>query len=85
MTNDIREYFKIYISHDPRFARRTGTQLARGGVCDMDTLCRLLEREPEKLLSIRDIGPKSMALIQSVYKVYHTDGGGASPAVKERL
>lgn len=84
MTQDVRTYF----AGCPvlgKSAAATGVKLARGGVCDMDTLCRLLEREPEKLLSIRDIGPKSMALIQSVCKVYHTDGGGASPAVKERL
>lgn len=55
----------------------TGVKLARGGVDDMDALCDLLEHQPEKLLGIRNVGPKSMLLIEKVCAVYRSERGDA--------
>lgn len=63
MSRDLREYFKRHSVAGEKRAGYTGTQLTRGGISDMDALYRLLEQEPEKLLGLRNIGPKSMEVI----------------------
>lgn len=77
MTQDVRQYFKSHPADNLWLAERTGTQLARSGLRDMDTLCAMLEQEPEKLLDIRNIGPKSLSVIQSVCAAYRSERGGA--------
>ncbi len=49
----------------------------------MDTLCRLLEQEPEKLLDLRNIGPKGMAVIRKVCACYDRETGGSPAYVYE--
>ncbi len=70
MGRDVRRYFNGYASNHEKRARQVGTQLARGGVEDMDTLCDLLISEPESLLKIRNIGKKSMDVIRSACEMY---------------
>ena len=66
---NVREYFKNSpVAKEGGLA--VGIQLARGGIADMDALCALLEEYPDKLLAIRNIGPKSMAVIRSVCEDY---------------
>lgn len=77
MAQDVREYFKNCPSGGQRLAVQTATQLARGGVSDMDVLCRLLAHEPEKLLQIRNIGPKSLNVIRSVCAAYRGERADA--------
>ena len=73
MTQDVRQYFKGRSADNPWFAERTGTQLARGGIDDMALLCELLESDPNRILSIRNIGPKSMVVIEKVCERYHNE------------
>lgn len=77
MTQDVRTYFAACHALDAS-AGAIGTKLARGGIADMDALCALLEEYPDKLLAIRNIGPKSMAVIRSVCGDYRRrkDGYG---------
>ncbi len=75
MTQDVRQYFKSHPADSPWLAERTGTQLARSGLRDMDTLCAMLEQEPEKIEQIRNIGPKSLLVIQSVCAAYRSERG----------
>ena len=75
MTQDVRQYFKSHPADSPWLAERTSFQLARSGLRDMDTLCAMLEQEPEKLLDIRNIGPKSLLVIQSVCAAYRGERG----------
>jgi len=77
MTQDVRQYFKGRSADSPWLAERTGTQLARSGIDDMALLCELLESQPEKLLDIRNIGPKSMLVIQMVCAAYRKERGDA--------
>lgn len=77
MTQDVRQYFKERSADSPWLVERTGVQLARGGLSDMDTLCDLLENQPEKLLEIRNIGPKSMGVIEKVCATYRSERGDA--------
>lgn len=77
MTQDVRQYFKAHPEETPRLTERTGTQLARSGLREMDALCALLENEPEKLLDIRNIGPKSLLVIQRVCAAYRRERGDA--------
>lgn len=77
MTQDVRQYFKERSADSPHLAERTGVQLARSGLNDMDTLCTMLEQEPEKVEQIRNIGPKSMAVIQKVCVAYQSERGDA--------
>ena len=77
MTQDVRQYFKGRSADSPHLAERTGVQLARSGLSDMDTLCTLLESQPDKLLAIRNIGPKSMVVIQMVCAAYRSERGDA--------
>ncbi len=71
MEQDVRGYFSRFASSgDVRLARYTGSQLARGGVENMEILCALLADSPEKLLKIRNIGVKSMAVIQRACERY---------------
>ena len=73
MTQDVRQYFKERSADSPHLDERTGFQLARGGLSDMNTLCELLENQPERLLAIRNIGPKSMLLIETVCAAYRSE------------
>lgn len=73
MAQDVLEYFTSYLYGGKGNVVRVGTQLARGGITDMDVLCRLLEQEPTKVLAIRNIGEKSMALAQLVCNAYRRD------------
>jgi len=73
MAQDVREYFKVCPADNRRLANYTATQLARGGIDDMDILCELAEKQPEKILNIRNIGPKSMCIIRSVCTIYHKE------------
>lgn len=77
MTQKVREYFKKCPADNRRLANHTGTQLARGGIDDMALLCELLESDPDKILSIRNIGPKSMGVIRSACAAYRSERGGA--------
>lgn len=74
---EVREYFRNAPVSRHKCSVRTGTQLARSGITDMDALCRLLEREPERLRSLRNIGPKSMELICEVCAAYQNERGDA--------
>lgn len=66
---NVREYFKNSpVAKEGGLA--VGIQLARGGIDDMDTLYTLLKDDPEKLLAIRNIGPKSLSVIRSVCEDY---------------
>ncbi len=74
MTQDVRAYF----AGCPVLGKSTaatGVKLARGGVDDMDALCDLLEHQPEKLLGIRNVGPKSMIVIRNVCEAYRSERG----------
>lgn len=77
MTQKVREYFPKCSADNRRLANHTGTQLARGGIDDMDLLCELLEHDPDRVLGIRNIGPKSMGVIRSVCAAYRSERGGA--------
>ena len=70
MERDVRQYFSGLAGEKTRLAHYTGSQLARGGVTDMDTLCALLADTPEHILNIRNIGAKSMVVIQSACERY---------------
>ena len=75
MSQDIREYFRKCTVTGSKRTVYTGTQLARSGISDMDALCVLLEQEPEKLLGMRGIGPKSMEVIHEVCACYQSERG----------
>lgn len=77
MAQKVREYFQKCSADNRRLANQTGTQLARGGIDDMALLCELLESDPDRILSIRNIGPKSMEVIRSVCATYRRERGGA--------
>ena len=76
MTQEVRSYFAACHALDAS-AGAIGTKLARGGIADMDALCALLEEYPDKLLAIRNIGPKSMAVIRGICEVYRSERGDA--------
>lgn len=76
MMQDVRQYFKNHPADSPWLAERTGTQLARSGLRDMDTLCAMLEQEPKKVEQIRNIGPKSLMIIQNACEAYRRERGG---------
>lgn len=75
MPKDVREYFRKYTATGSKRAVYTGTQLARGGISDMDALCALLAQEPEKLLGLRNIGQKRMEVIREVCAAYRKERG----------
>lgn len=77
MAQEVREYFKNFSLGGQGRTVQTGNQLARGGIEDMDTLCTMLKHEPERLLKIRNIGPRSMAIVQSVCAAYRSERGDA--------
>lgn len=76
MEKDVRRYFKDYLAwqggRDPGLTR-TANQLHRGGISTMDTLCRLLEQEPDRVLQIRNIGAKSVELAREVCTAYRRE------------
>lgn len=78
MEKDIRRFFSWYVTQQPgvvpEFAR-VAVQLCRAGVTDMNTLCELMADQPEKVRDIRNIGEKSMALIQTVCEAYRSKRG----------
>ena len=85
MPKDIREYFRKCTVTGSKRTVYTGTQLARSGISDMDALCALLEQEigrascreqePEMLLGMLGIGPKSMEVIHEVCACYQSERG----------
>ena len=75
MPRNIREYFKNAPVSRHKYSVRIGTQLARSGIGNMDALCKLLEQEPEKLLGMRNIGPKSLEIIREVCAAYRGERG----------
>lgn len=77
MTQGVREYFKSCPADNRRLANYTGIQLARSGIDDMALLCELLESQPERIVCIRNIGPRSMSLIHRVCAAYRSERGGA--------
>lgn len=77
MVQDVREYFKVCPADNRRLANHTATQLARGGIDDMAILCELVENQAERILNIRNIGPKSMDIINRVCATFRKEMGGA--------
>lgn len=77
MAPSVREYFKACPTDNHRLANYTATQLARAGIENMTLLCDLVENQSEKLLNIRNIGPKSMLVIQMVCAAYRRERGDA--------
>jgi len=75
MPKDIREYFRKCTVTGSKRTVYTGTQLVRSGISDMDALCALLEQEPEMLLGMLGIGPKSMEVIHEVCACYQSERG----------
>lgn len=75
MAHALVEYFRAFNEGiESKELNRTGNQLARSGISDMDMLCEMLENTPEKLLGIRNIGPQSMATIQRVCTAFRRQG-----------
>jgi len=70
--NEVWEYFKNAPVPDAKkhLARRAGKELCRGHVSSMSELAALCEKGPEKLVSIRNIGEKSAAVILEVGAIY---------------
>ena len=79
MEIDVRRYFHSYMLRQGEsnpMLTRAANELYRGGVTDMDTLCKLLEESPKELLQIRNIGEKSIALSRAVCEAYRKERGG---------
>ena len=75
-TWEILQYFNNYAACadvDKRMLTKTGTQLARSGLNDMEILCEMLEHEPGKVQKFRNIGPQSIIAIQKVCKAYRQE------------
>ena len=75
-TWEVLQYFNNYAACavvDKRTLTKTGTQLARSGLNDMETLCEMLEHEPDKVLKIRNIGPQSIFAIKKVCEAYRQE------------
>ncbi|MGI6176690.1 MAG: hypothetical protein ACOYJC_11160 [Christensenellales bacterium] len=80
METDVRRYFHSYMllqKTTNSLLTRTASGLCRGGITDMDILCELLNKHPEKLLQIRNIGEKSLALSRAVCASYRRGKDGA--------
>lgn len=75
MTQDLRGYFKGCTQNAQSSTTSVGIHLARGGIGDMETLCRLLEQEPAKVQAIRNIGPKRLEIIRRVCAAYRSEKG----------
>ena len=54
--------------------RRLSLALCRGGVEQMDELCRIYANTPVRLIEIRSIGIKSLLLIEAVCRQYQNTG-----------
>ena len=54
----------------PGYCTRIAKELRRNGVKDMKSLCVLMEQNPEKVRSLRNIGDKSMDVIRDIIKSY---------------
>ena len=81
MEIDVRRYFHSYMlrrGESNPMLPRTASGFYRGGVTDMDTLCKLLDERPEELLQIRNIGEKSIALTRAVCEAYRQERGGTT-------
>lgn len=81
MEIDVRRYSHSYMQRQGEsnpMLTRAANELYRGGVTDMDTLCELLEKRPEELLEIRNIGEKSIALTRAVCEAYCQERGGTA-------
>lgn len=81
METDVRRYFHSYMQRQEEskpMLTRAANELTRGGVTDMDALCKLLEKRPEELLQIRNIGEKSISLTRAVCEAYCQERGGTA-------
>lgn len=81
METDVRRYFHSYMlrqGESTPMPTRAANELYRGGVTDMNTLCELLEKRPQELLQIRNIGEKSIALTRAVCEAYRQERGGTT-------
>lgn len=78
MSRDLRQYFHSVArktsSSDSNFVR-AANELCRAGITDMDSLCRLLNEEPAKIVAIRNIGAKSISLIKIICATYCRERG----------
>lgn len=54
----------------PGCCTRIAKELRRNGIGDMDSLQTLMEHNPEKVRSLRNIGDKSMDVIGDIIKSY---------------
>ena len=73
MENDVRLYFQQYITMtqgDSAKLRRVAKQLHRAGITNMETLSNMILKKPERIRACRNIGKKSMVLIDEVCKNY---------------
>ena len=59
MSDNIKDFFEGYQGNNPAFVNRVCNEVMRNGIADMDSLCRMLKKEPNKLLQMRNIGPIS--------------------------
>lgn len=78
MAENIRNLFKGYQGGNPAFANRVCNEVMRNGVADADTLCRMLKKEPERLMQMRNIGTKSIEVISAVCSAYANERGGST-------
>lgn len=73
--HEVWAYFKNATVPKARksLALRAGKELCRGNVSSMDELAAMCESGPEKLLSIRNIGEKSVTVILEVCAMYNEE------------
>lgn len=70
---NIYEYFIYCEKRMPKKItplRRTSFALRRARVDTMEKLCEMKREQPEKLALVRDVGPKSLAIIDEVIGFY---------------
>lgn len=70
---NLKEYFALYECKVPTkrtILRRTSFALRRSNVDTMETLCEMCKKRPKELGDMRDIGTKSLALIDEICSSY---------------
>ncbi len=70
MPYEVMRYIRSNNWKNFAFVEKVGKELVRNGIFDMVSLCSILEREPEKLLDMRNIGKKSFVTIESICSTY---------------